>query len=356
MKFMKKTLAMILALLCAFSVMSTMASATAPTLKVQKIEGRTVTISPVSNCIYGWKAYDAAGDPIYGSSNVIELTGGSTAGYSIYIKNSDGENTTVIKEAPPKPEKPEFLACSSDSITVVGKADTLYMCTCEGETVVNWQESDTLSGLHKDKMYTIYAKGKSADDQLEGEISEGLVVRTAHNNAYTDARIDDCYVVVPVRTVKKGIDVPFEATGAFRTVNDENTITYVSGDTRFIPVSWSAYQDGKKDPFASGTFDKVKFVQKKNINTDAVEVSQGGNAVNVKVYVYFQKQVFNNGTWHNQGKALERHCDFSVEPELTTWEKFEQVLSNILMAISNGLFWLWNTVMEWLSGTDLLAK
>lgn len=219
--------------------------------------------------------------------------------YTIYARyKASGEigasavSSTATKTylpAPGKADKPVLSTYTKDSITVVA-VEGVEFSIDEGKT---WQDSDTFKKLKKDTSYSIYARLKATDEQLPGEISEALIVRTATRSAYT-ADKSRCSLTIADEEVYTGKEFEFTAKGDYVTGAADD---FVPGDTRLVPVSWvAADPDGKVIDAGSlkGTTSETASVKTENMPVERAQKKD----VTVTVTFELQEYVGSTKTWN----------------------------------------------------------
>lgn len=357
MKLAKRSLALILAFICAFSALAVAASALV-TVEFEEIGKDSVTIKKVNgtNVQYGWKAKGADGDFIWGDSNVITDINGSTEGYTFKVKNSIEESAEVdVLAAPAAPEKPEYESCTSATITVKAVDGYEYRCyNTELGYDSGWKSTNVLEGLRKDTLYSVTQRVKAADNQFIGEESEAIEVRTAHREMFT-TKIDDCTVDIDYEgSVNAGETVSFTANGSAPIDKP-----YVDGDVRFIPYQWYAVQVVNNVEVnlcsPSTSFKKVsdnEVVKTTTFDTSVVKVEKKETA-KVLIYVTFRKQVYNSkyGLWITQADKPEylRYNDFPVGGGKSGLEKFTGFISTLINYASKGIQAIMAFIWKWLT-------
>lgn len=285
----------------------------------------TVTVKAVSDCVYSWTYYNpdtkqfkvgssgtwtsSPAITVWGTSNVLtniesgadvaiftcySATPGSDIGYSYATHTA---TSTYIK-APNKPAAPVLESYTKDTISVsLNEAFPVEFSIDGGETWVgnNIKNTDnTYTGYHtfdkltKNTMYSIIARGAIVEEQLEGQYSEALTVKTAARDIHV-SDVYTCTVELPTDEVKTGNKATLTAIGDFLETD------VLEGDTRAIPVAWEAKMGTAV--IDQGTWNTVAVKQTAEIDTQkAADAKYSGL---ITVTVTFQVQEYANGTWNN---------------------------------------------------------
>ena len=356
MKNVKKSLALLFAVIFAFSAMSVVAFAADPVVTIIEIGKKSVTVKQLDNCVYGWKAIGAEGDYDYSgmSSNVIELSG-STKGYEIVAKNvaTDKVSTAVtVLAAPETPviKNSDFVSCTSTTITM--KANSKYQYKAFNKQLgyeTEWSDDNTITGLVKNTEYSVIVRNKTAENQLLGEESNAILIRTAARDAFTgkkeDCRIDTAYT----GSVTQGSSVKLTATGSYIDSASSNAdTTPIEGDTRYVPRKWYAKQTDTELIVDSGEWASHLTVKSDMVETTKVTVKSGGSPVDVRVEVEFEQQTYQNGAW-KKGTTFIDSKTFPVSPKATGGQKIAQVLTSVINLATKALLTFFKLINQFLT-------
>ena len=338
MKNVKKSLALLFAVIFTFSAMSVVASAVAPVVTIASIGKTSVTLKPLGDqCVFGWKAIGADGDYYYvQGTNVIELSG-SMEGYEIVAKNlqtNEVSTAVTVLAAPKAPvlKDSDFVSCTATTITM--KANSKYQYKAFNKQLgfeSEWSDENIITGLDKGTEYSVVARAKVAENQLLGEESNSILVRTAKRDAFIgkkeDCRIDLAYS----GSVEKGQKIKLTAVGSFiDAASSDADTTPVEGDVRFVPYEWYAKQTDTGLIVASGDWvGNGRTIKTATIDTTGVSVKAGDNPVDVSVEVLFVQQEYVNGKWKTIGKYLDSNS-FPVKPPATGFQKILQILTGVI--------------------------
>ncbi|MBQ6264812.1 MAG: hypothetical protein IJK60_05125 [Clostridia bacterium] len=335
MKKVKKSLALLFAVIFTFSAMSVVASAAVPDVVVTEIGTSSVTVKDLgSDYVFGWKAIGADGNPVYQTSNVIELSG-STVGYEICAKNIQSNETgsaITILAAPAKPNKPTYVSCTATTITM--KANSSYQYKAYNTELgfeTDWFDENVISGLKKDTVYSVVVRNKTAENQLLGEESEPALIRTAARDKFIGKK-EDCRVDISYSgSVEKGQKVKITAVGSFiDAASSDADKTPVEGDIRFVPHEWYAKQTDTGIIFTYGDWHGSGLtVKSATVDTAGVTVKAGDKPVDVSIEVLYIQQEYKNGKWTSIGKYYDSNT-FPVNPPATGVQKIMQILTGVI--------------------------
>ena len=358
MKNVKKSLALIFAVIFAFSAMSVVAFAADPEITVIEIGKTSVTVKQLENCVYGWKAKGAEGGYDYsgGTSNVIELSG-STIGYEIVAKDFVQDKVSTpyfIQAAPETPvlKKSDFVSCTSTTITM--KANSNYQYKAFNTQLgyeTDWFDENTITGLIKNTDYSVIVRNKVADDQLLGEDSNAILIRTAARDSFTgkkeDCRIDLAYT----GSVKKGSSLKLTATGSYiDSASSDADTTPIEGDIRFVPRKWYAKQADTELIVDNGEWGSHLTQKADMIDTVNVSVKTGGDPVDVRVEVVFEYQEYKNGSWKIiSANNYTESKTFPVSPDATSGQKVLQILTGVINLATKALLTFFKLINNFLT-------
>lgn len=352
MKNVKKSFALLFAVIFAFSALSVMAFAAAPEVVITQIGKTSVTVKPVDQCVFGWKAIGADGDYTYGTSNVIELSG-STVGYELIAKNlqSNALSTVVtISAAPATPSKPEYVTCSATTITMKADSKLQYKAfNTELGYETEWFDENVITGLRKDTVYSVIARNKVGENQLLGEESEANLIRTAKRDAFTGKK-EDCRVdLIYEGSVTKGAKIKVTAVGSYIDAATSNAdTTPIEGDVRFIPMKWYAKQADTGIIVANGEWTSSLTVKSDVVDTSSVTVEKGKGPVDVRVEVEFVQQQYVNGSWKTISKYVDSNT-FPVSPGSTNTQKITQIFTGIINLATKALLTFFKLINQFLT-------
>jgi hypothetical protein len=356
MKNVKKSFALLFAVIFAFSAMSVVASAVAPVVTVTEYGKTSVTVKQLDNCVYGWKAIGAEGGYDYsgGTSNVIELAG-STKGYEIVAKNfiTDEVSTAVtVLAAPEKPvlKNSDYVSCTATTITM--KANSNYQYKAFNKQLgfeTEWSDSNTITGLVKDTEYSVIARNKVAENQLLGEDSNAILIRTTARDSFTgkkeDCRVDLAYT----GSVPQGTSIKVTATGSYiDSASPSADTTPVEGDTRYVPRKWYAKQTDSGIIVDSGEWASDLTVKSDMVETTNVTVKKG-STVDVRVEVEFELQSYTNGKWVKKLGTVIDSNTFPVAPKAGSGQKVLQILTSVINLATKALLTFFKLINQFLT-------
>lgn len=356
MKNVKKSLALLFAVIFTFSAMSVVAFAADPVVTITEIGKTSVTVKQLENCVYGWKAIGAEGDYDYTgmSSNVIELSG-STKGYEIVAKDVTTNKVSpavTVQAAPETPviSKADYVSCTSTTITM--KANSKYQYKAFNKKLgyeTEWSDENTITSLIKNTEYSVIVRNKVAENQLLGEESNAILIRTAPRDAFPgkkeDCRIDLAYT----GSVKHGSELKLTATGSFiDSASSDADTTPIEGDVRYVPKKWFAKQADTKMIVDSGEWTSDLTQQTDMIDTTSVSVKKGGNPIDVNVEVEFEQQTYQNGKWI-KGTTYIDSKSFPVAPDATGIQKILQIFTTIINIATKALLTFFKLINKFLT-------
>ena len=341
MKNVKKSFALLFAVIFAFSAMSVVVSAAVPDLVVTDIGSNSITVKDLgSDYVYGWKAQGADGNPVYQSSNVIELSG-STVGYEIYVKNIQTNETSTtpvtIIAAPYTPNKPTYVSCTATTITMKANKNYQYKAyNTELKFETDWFDENVITGLKKDTVYSVVVRVKTVENQLLGEESEPALIRTAARDPFIGKK-EDCRVDLSYSgSVEKGQKIKLTAVGSFiDAASSDADTTPVEGDVRFVPHEWYVKQSDTGKIIDHGDWvGSGKTIKTATIDTSGAEVSAGDKPVDMTVEVLYIQQQYVNGKWKSIGKYIDSNT-FPLQPPATALQKIAQIITGVINLATN---------------------
>ena len=122
----------------------------------------------------------------------------------------------------------------------------------------------------------------------------------------------DCRIDFAAASVTVGETVEMMAVGSSIDLFESDTVP-VEGDTRLIPVKWTAKRADNDKVIDSGEWTNSRTAESDRIETADVELERGTDPVAIVVEVVFAKQEYKDGEWETTGEYTKT-ATFESEP------------------------------------------